>query len=133
MSDKGSVTSLPSIRQYLLLRMVGVVAVSFIVFSSAAYLFVVRPAQDELARVEMSRAAEEVEGRMRQLIGESEQQLALLYAWVQSGLIGVNSTQEVARLLIPTLRQQPQGSVIAVADERGRTPRFGAEPVGRRR
>ena len=60
--------SLPSIRQYLVSRIVGIVVFSFAVFSAAAYFIVVRPAQDELARVDMDGAASQVEGDIRALV-----------------------------------------------------------------
>ncbi|MGH8688919.1 MAG: PAS domain S-box protein, partial [Burkholderiales bacterium] len=122
--------TLPSIRRYLLARIVGITVISFAAFSAAAYFVIVRPTQEQLARSEMARAAQEVEGRVGSLIAEKEQLLALLVDWSRSGVASVGSTQEVGRLLIPVLRAQSQDSVISFADQKGRALLFGREPHG---
>ncbi|MGH8746139.1 MAG: PAS domain S-box protein [Burkholderiales bacterium] len=122
--------SLPSIRRYLLARIVGITLFSFAAFAAAAYFVILRPMQEELARAEMARAAGEVEGRVRFLITEKEQLLALLRDWSRSGVVDLGSTQEAARLLIPVLREQSQVSLISFADQKGRALFFGREPDG---
>ena len=79
MTDQsGAPNSLPSIRRYLLARIVGILLFSFVAFAAAAYFVIVRPTQVELARTAMEREAREVEGHLRSLIGASERLNAYL-------------------------------------------------------
>ncbi len=126
----GGARSLPSIRRYLLARVVGIILLSFAVFSAAAYFIIVRPTQGELARSEMQRASEDVEARLQSLVGQSERLLAILREWSRAGVVSVSSTQEAGPLLIPVMLAQPHVPVIAFADQTGRAFLFGREPDG---
>jgi len=119
-----------SIRRYLLLRIVGIVALSFLVFGVAAWLAVVRPAQDELARSEMDGAAAQVEGDIRALIGQIERVLVTARDWGRDGLLQVDRPQDFSALLIPVLRSRAQMSQIVLADQRGRALHLSADAGG---
>jgi two-component system sensor histidine kinase/response regulator len=116
--------ALPTIRQYLLTRIVGIVVFSFAVLSAAAYLVVLRPAQDEIARIEMERAADQVEADIRALVGQIERVLETAREWGRRGLVDVRSRQEFATLMIPVLKIRPQISRVLLADERGQALLF---------
>ncbi|MGQ0511188.1 MAG: PAS domain S-box protein [Betaproteobacteria bacterium] len=117
--------SLPSIRRYLLGRILGIVLFSFFVFAAAAYLMVLRPAEDELARVEMSRAADEVEGDIRALTDQIERALATARDWGRGGLLRISSANQIGSLMIPVLRSRPQVSTVLIANQRGQAALFG--------
>jgi len=121
---------LPSIRRYLLARIVGIVLFSFVLFALAAWLIVLRPAQHELARLEMDRAAGQVEGQFRSLIEQIERVLVTSRDWGQQGMFALNRPQDVAALMIPVLRTRPQLSQVLLANERGQAIHFVAEPGG---
>jgi PAS domain S-box-containing protein len=121
---------LPSIRRYLLTRIVGIVLFSFVVFCLAAWLVVLRPAQDEIARVEMAGAADRVEGNMRALIGQIEGALTTTREWGRSGLAQMSRPQDLASMMIPVLRSQPQISLLLLANEQGQAVQFGRDEGG---
>ena len=123
-------TSLPSIRQYLLTRIVGVVVFSFVVFGLAAWLIVLRPAQDEIARVEMGSAADQVEDDVHALIQQIEGVLTTAREWGRSGLVQMSRPHDVAAMMIPVLRSQPQISLMLLANERGEAVQFGRDEGG---
>ena len=122
--------SLPSIRPYLATLIVGTVVFCFAVFSAAAYFIVVRPAQDELARVEMTRAAAEVESDIRGLIDQVERLLSTARDWGYSGLIRIGVPDDFSNLMIPVLRNRPQVSAVLLANERGQAVLFGHGEAG---
>ncbi|HZQ74123.1 MAG TPA: PAS domain S-box protein [Burkholderiales bacterium] len=121
---------LPSIRRYLLSRILGILLVSFLVFVGTAYLVVVRPAQEELARLEMSRVATEVEGDISALINQMERVLGTGREWGRSGLLHLDQPQDFAALMIPIVRIRPQMSAVLLADERGRGLQLNRAPEG---
>ncbi len=123
--------SLPSIRQYLVSRILGIVVLSFAVFSAAAYFIVVRPAQDEIARAEMGRAAEQVEGRVLALVGQIERVLLTAQQLGRTGgLVRIDRPQEFAALMIPFLKTREQISEILFADAQGRSLQIAPEARG---
>ncbi|HTP62581.1 MAG TPA: PAS domain S-box protein [Burkholderiales bacterium] len=122
--------SLPSIRRYLVTRIVGIVVFSFVVFCFAAWLIVLRPAQDEIARIEMGSAADRVEGNARALIGQIESVLATAREWGRSGLVQMGRPQDVAAMMIPVLRSQPQISQVLIANGQGQALQFGRDEGG---
>jgi len=124
LSAPAAPTSLPSIQRYLLARIVAIVLFSFGVFAAAAYFVVLRPAQDALARVEMSRGADDVGGDIRALVGQIERVLSTARDWGRSGLVRIDAPQELAALLIPILQSRPQISAVLLADDRGRSLQF---------
>ena len=75
--------ALTSIQQYLLARIVGIMVFAFVIFGVAAWFTVLRPAQDELARVEMDRAATQVESDVRSLVGQIERMLVTSRDWAR--------------------------------------------------
>jgi len=116
---------LPSLRRYLVARIVGIVVFSFLVLAIAAWLVVLRPAQDELARVEMSRASQEVEGDIRALADQIERLLSTTRDWGRTGRIRVGAPNDFASLMIPVLRNRPQVSTVLLANEQGQAVLFG--------
>jgi PAS domain S-box-containing protein len=118
-------TALPSIQQYLLARIVGIVVFSFVVFGAAAWFIVLRPAQDELARVEMDRAATQVESDVRSLIGQIERMLVTSRDWARDGMLRIDRPQDVAAIMIPVLRIRPQMSQFILANARGQSIQIG--------
>jgi two-component system sensor histidine kinase/response regulator len=119
MSAPEKSASLPSIQRYLLARMVGVVLFSLVVFGGAAYLAVVRPTQEVLARGEMERAADRVEGEIRALIEQIERVLATSLEWGMSGLMQIGGAQDFAALMVPVLKIRPHITGAIFANERG--------------
>ncbi len=117
--------SLPSIRRFLLSRIVGIVAFSFILFCLAAWLIVLRPAQDELSRVEMGRAAGQVDGDIRALTDQIERILVTARDWGRNGQIQLREANDLASLMIPVLRSRPQISTVLVGNDRGQAVLFG--------
>ena len=124
------VAGLPSIRRYLLTRILGIVVFCFVVFGIAAWLIVLEPAQDELARVEMDRAASQVEGQVHALIEEIERALATSREWGRQGLVRIDRPQDIAALMIPVLRFRPQVSQVLLADARGQAVHFSPDDAG---
>jgi len=118
---------LPSIRRYLVTRILGIVALSFVLFAAAAYLIVVRPAQDELARAEIGRAANQVEGDIRALIDQMERVIATVRAWGASGQVQIGRPHDLATLMIPVLTIRPDLSQILIANEQGQAIQFGRD------
>ena len=116
-----SSASLPSIQRLLLARIFGIVVLSFLLFSAAAWLAVVRPAQDELARLQLSRAALEVNDEVRALVQQTERVLATAREWGRSDLYRMNAPQDFAALMMPVLGARSQMSAVLFADERGRS------------
>jgi two-component system, sensor histidine kinase and response regulator len=112
--------SLPTIRRYLVSRIVGIVVFSFAVFAAAAYFMVVRPAQDEIARGEMERAADQVEGEVRSLIEQIERVLATGREWGTSGLLQIGNPQDFAAMMVPVLKIRPQITGALFANENGK-------------
>ncbi len=121
---------LPPIRRYLVSRVVGIVVFSFVVFAAAAWLIVLRPAQDELARVEMGRAADQVEGEIRALTDQIERVLVTARDWGRNGQILIREPNDLASLMIPVLRSLPQVSTVLVGNERGQAVLFGRAEGG---
>jgi two-component system sensor histidine kinase/response regulator len=117
--------ALPSLRQYLLARIVGIVVFSFVVFGAAAWFIVLRPAQDELARVEMDRAATQVESDIRSLISQIERMLVTSRDWARDGMLRIDRPQDVAAIMIPVLRTRPQMSQFILANARGQSLQIG--------
>jgi PAS domain S-box-containing protein len=128
--SQSAIASLPSVRRYLLTRIVGIVVFSFILFGFATWLIVLRPAQDELARVEMDRAASQVESQIRSLIEQIERVLATSRDWGRQGLARVDRPQDIAALTIPVMRSRPQISQVLLANARGQAIHFIAERGG---
>ena len=110
-----------SIRRYLLLRILALVVAAVFGFLGVAYVLVLRPAQEELARVEMTRAAGAVEGEVRALIAQIERVLGTAREWGKADLYRFDRPQEFARLLIPVIDIRPQISAILIADADGRS------------
>jgi two-component system sensor histidine kinase/response regulator len=131
LTDKTAAASaLPSIQQYLLARIVGIMVFAFVVFGAAAWLLVLRPAQDELARVEMDRAATQVESDIRSLIGQIERMLVTSRDWARDGMLRVDRPQDVAAIMIPVLRIRPQMSQFILANARGQSLQIGEHAGG---
>ena len=126
----GSPGALPSIRRYLLSRILGILLVSFLVFLATAYLVVVRPAQEELARLEMARVAAAVEADISALISQMERVLGTGREWGRSGLFHLDQPQDFAALMIPIVRIRPQISAVLLADEHGRGLQLNHTPEG---
>jgi len=114
-------TRLQSIRQYLLLRVVALVLLVVFGFLGVSYLLVLRPAQDELAGLAMSRAAEAVETDVTALVAHIERVLSTCREWGKSELFGLETPREFAKLLVPIIDVRPQISAILIADTRGRS------------
>ena len=110
-----------SIRQYLLLRIVALVLLTVLGFAVIAYALVLRPAQEELARLEMTRAAAEVESDVSALIAQIERVLGTCREWGKSDLYRLDHLQGFAAMMIPILDLRPQISAILLADGRGRS------------
>jgi two-component system sensor histidine kinase/response regulator len=123
-------SALPSIQQYLLARIVGIVVFSFLVFGAAAWFLVLRPGQDELARVEMDRAATQVESDIRSLIGQIERVLITSRDWARDGMLRIDRPQDVAAVMIPVLRIRPQMSQFILANARGQSLQIGEHEDG---
>ena len=121
---------LPTIRRYLLQRIVGIILFSFLVFAAAAWLMVLRPAQIELARVEMGRAADQVEGDIGGLTDQIERMLVTARDWGRGGAMQIARPEEFARLMIPLLKSRPQLSQVLLANERGEAVFLGREASG---
>ena len=115
----------PSIQQYLLARIVGIVVVSFVAFGAAAWFVVLRPAQEELARVEMDSAAGKVESDVRSLTDQIERMLVTTRDWGYDGMLRIDRPQDVAALMIPVLRTRPQMSQFILANARGQSLQVG--------
>jgi PAS domain S-box-containing protein len=129
-STSATSAALPSIRRYLLVRIVGIVLFSFVLLSLTAWLIVLRPSQDELARVEMDSAASKVESDIRALVEQIERVLITSRDWGRDGLLRIDQSQEFAKLMVPVLRTRPQISQIVIANARGQSLLLGAAAQG---
>ena len=110
---------LTSIRRYLVARIVGIVVFSFLIFSAAAWLIVLRPAQDELARIEMDRAASSVESNLTAQTEQMERVLRTVRDMGAAGVIDIGDPAAFARQAVPILRNRGAVSAILLADEQG--------------
>ncbi len=116
---------LRSIRRYLLARMLGIVVFAFAVFMLVAWLAVLRPAQDEFARVQMDSAAAEVEAKIRAVTVQIERVLVTSRDWGRSGLLLLGRPHDAAALMIPVLRTHSELYQVLIADPRGQMFQFG--------
>src|SRR3954454_19326928 len=114
-------TRLQSIRQYLLLRIVALVLFAVLSFIFVAYVLVLRPAQDERARVEMRRSAALVEADVTALIGHIQRVLSTCRDFGRNGLYRFDRPLDFGKLLIPIINVRPQISSILFADTSGRS------------
>ena len=112
-------TPLPSIRRVLLRQVVGIVLLSFAVFTAAAYLFVARPLEDDIALLEMRHASDQVENEVNALAHQVERVTSTVGDWAADGQIGVRKSREFGRFLIPMLRNRPQISTALFYNEHG--------------
>ncbi|MGE0715049.1 MAG: ATP-binding protein [Alphaproteobacteria bacterium] len=96
-----------SLRRFLLTRMLGISVLSFSLLGIATYLLIVRPTQDELARVAMELSADRLRGEFRSAAAGASQFLAVLRDWVPMGDADLRQPQDLVRLTIPQLRNRP--------------------------
>src|SRR3954471_17612451 len=121
---------LQSIRRYLLLRIVALVVFAIVSFAVVAYVLVLRPAQDERARVEMRRSAAVVGTDVTALIGHIRRRLGTGRDFGRNGLYRFDRPLEFAKLLIPIINVRPQISNILFADTSGRAMQIARLPDG---
>jgi signal transduction histidine kinase/CheY-like chemotaxis protein len=108
-----------------MVRMLGIVVFAFAVFMLVAWLAVLRPAQDELARLQMDGAAAEVEARIRAVTAQIERVLVTSRDWGRSGLLLLGRPHDAAALMIPVLRTHSELYQVLIADSRGQMFQFG--------
>src|SRR4051812_44774281 len=99
---------LPSVRRVLLRQVLGVVLLSFTVFTVAAYLFVARPLENDIAALQMRLASDRAENELNALARQVERVAATVGDWAADGQIAVKKSREFGRLLVPMLRNRPQ-------------------------
>lgn len=107
MSDRPEGGRRPTIRRFLLVRIVGICLISFTLFGGAAYLLIVRPAQDELAQVAMELSADRLEAEFRSTAAGARQFLAVLRDWVRLGDTDLQDPSDLVRVSISQLRNRP--------------------------
>jgi len=130
MADASASPSGTPIRRYLQVRVVGILLFSFAVFTAAAYFIIVRPAQDELARVTMDLAADRVESEMRAAIGQSEQFVRILRDWAARDGVDPAKPAPLVRLAVAQLRNRPFALNILFSRTDGRSVFVGREAGG---
>jgi serine phosphatase RsbU (regulator of sigma subunit) len=62
----------------------------------------------------------EMEARLEQFLGPPRRGLSVVRAWVEDGLLPLESPLQVNRMLMPMMREFPQISTIVLADAHGR-------------
>lgn len=97
----------PSIGGFLLVRIVAICVVAVSLFGVAIHLLIVRPAQDQLARVSMDLSADRLESEFRLTAAGAEQFLAFLRDWVALGPTDLENPDELVRVSIAQLRNRP--------------------------
>jgi PAS domain S-box-containing protein len=107
------------IRRYLMSRIVGIVLLTILMFAAAAYLTVVAPARDELARVAMELAADRAETLFAVQVGQAEQMLHVTRDVSRPERARLRSSAELARDAIAQLRNRPFILQILFAREDG--------------
>src|SRR3954471_7905237 len=95
-----------SIRRYMLSRIFGIVLATIFVFAAAAYGLLVRPAQDELARVTMELAADRVEAVFQLRGQQAEQILRTMRDLTAPGRARLGSA-EIGHVAMAQLRNRP--------------------------
>jgi PAS domain S-box-containing protein len=111
---------LPSLRRQLVWAALAVVLATVLAFAAAAWLLVVRPAEDAAAREQMrlaaARAAAPVAALAR-VVGRVAENGA---EWGASGLLSVEDHERFNRLLLPVVNARDQVSAVILAREDGR-------------
>ncbi|MGE0875455.1 MAG: response regulator [Burkholderiales bacterium] len=121
---------LPSIRRHLMVRVLGIVLLSFAAFGIAVYALVLDPAEERLSRHEMGRAAGEVEADIRALTGRIERTLVTAREWGANNRISLLDHDDFTRLMAPVLANHPQVLTVLFAAEDGRAMFMGRDEAG---
>jgi len=108
------------LRRSLLLSASALVLASLAAFVVSLYAFVYRPLAQDVAAAQLGVASEQVEARLRTLVGRAEAVARINHDWGRSGLIDATHVERVNELLLPLLRRGPQLSSMVVAHESGR-------------
>jgi two-component system, sensor histidine kinase and response regulator len=111
---------LPSIRQHLVLRVIAIVLLAFAVFGVAVYTIVVRPAEDQLARLQMASAADDVEAKVESLTSQIERLTDTTRDRGINRSISIRDPDDFAREMIPVLKRRPQILNVLFAGDDGK-------------
>jgi two-component system, sensor histidine kinase and response regulator len=119
MTERAARLRMTSIRRYMLSRIVGIVLATIFVFAAAAYGLLVRPAQDELARVTMELAADRVETVFHLRAQQAEQVLRTMRDLTAPGRARLRGSAEIGQVAMAQLRNRPLILQFAVARDDG--------------
>src|SRR5689334_5456878 len=97
-----------SIRRALLLRYIGLIVISFAVFSLAAYYLVLVPAAGEVAEGQMLQATKQVESAVAAAVGQTERVTITARDWGKAGDFNLDDITGFNRLFTPILQNRPQ-------------------------
>jgi two-component system sensor histidine kinase/response regulator len=107
------------IRRYLLQRVAGIALFTVVAFTAAAYLILVQPAQDELARTTMELAADRAEGMFKLQTDQGVQVLGALRDLSLPARGRSSGSGELGPMAIAQMRNRPFILQMAFAREDG--------------
>jgi len=107
------------IRRYMMLRIAGIVLFAILAFAVASDLILVRPAQNELARVTMELAADRAESMLRLQAFQGEQVLRVLRDLTTPARARLQGSAELGHIAISQMRNRPFVLAIAFARDDG--------------
>jgi two-component system sensor histidine kinase/response regulator len=119
MTERAAAQRMTSIRRYMLSRILGIVLATIFVFAAAAYGLLVRPAQDELARVAMQLAADNVEIVFQLRAQQAEQVLRALRDITAPARARLQGSAELGHVAMAQLRNRPLILQLAFARDDG--------------
>jgi PAS domain S-box-containing protein len=111
---------LPGIRQYLVVRIVGVLAALLLLVGVVAWFAIVRPAQTDRAALEVELATQQAAANLTAFNANVEVLLNAAREWERAGLLEPARPQQAARLLIPLVHPRPAVLRAGWADALGR-------------
>jgi serine phosphatase RsbU (regulator of sigma subunit) len=108
-----------SIRRSLLLNLVVVIVLMGAAITSIA-VFASRRTVQTLSKALITQSIDQTEARLREFFEPVIRSMHVARSWGESGLLDLESPEELSALLVPLMREFPQISSLMVADGRGR-------------
>jgi hypothetical protein len=108
-----------SVRTQLLVGIGGVVMLTVLLFASAVWRLILRPAEDELAARDMRYAATAASAQVRGLVEGVEHIVETARQWGRNGQLSIGGHEEFDHLILPLIRNRPEIDAVLFASEDG--------------
>ena len=118
-NDSKASKALPPLRRQLTLRILALVALALVAFSTLDYRMQLRPMFDQLADAESARAAQLVTEKMNAVVGSVERVLQSSAQWGRNGMLRPDDVRGFNRILMPVIDHRSAISAIHLANDRG--------------